>query len=125
MTYLLDINVLLAAIWRDHAAHRAVDRWVNGKLIAVCPFTELGFLRISSHLKGPFKAPMAVCRAVLAEFLAQKKCAFLAADLPGLKSPSESSETVTDVYLAELAGSHGMVLATLDRRLRHPAAELI
>jgi predicted nucleic acid-binding protein len=68
---------------------------------------------------------MAVCRGVLTDFLAQENCGFLAADLPGLKSHSDASEAVTDMYLAELARSHGMVLATLDGRLRHPAVELV
>lgn len=47
---LLDVNVLLALAWSDHADHRRVVRWHSGwapKEWAVCPFVEAGFLRIS------------------------------------------------------------------------------
>jgi len=58
MRYLLDISTLLAAIWQTHSAHEKVDAWLKGKLLVVCPFSELGFLRISTNLRGPFKATM-------------------------------------------------------------------
>ncbi len=43
MTYLLDVNMLIAAIWLDHQDHSAVDAWLPGKKTATCPISELGF----------------------------------------------------------------------------------
>jgi predicted nucleic acid-binding protein len=123
--HLLDISALLAAVWQTHSAHAKVDAWLKGKALVVCPFSELGFLRISSHPKGPFKASMADARKLLADFLEMEQCSFLAADLPGLKSHAKESDMVTDCYLAELAAMHGMKLATLDARIQHKTAQLI
>lgn len=47
---LLDVNILLALLWSDHADHDRVVRWHSSwmpKKWALCPFTEAGFLRIS------------------------------------------------------------------------------
>ena len=49
MTCLLDVSTLLAWLWADHEHHQRVIRWQKGKAIAVCPITELGFLRISTQ----------------------------------------------------------------------------
>jgi predicted nucleic acid-binding protein len=96
-----------------------------GRSLAVCPFTELGFLRISTHPKGPFRAPMADARALPADFLQKNRCEFVPADLPALKSTAGSSAVVTDSYLAKLADAHGLRLATLDTRIKHKAVMLI
>jgi predicted nucleic acid-binding protein len=122
---LLDISTLLAAIWQTHSAHKIADKWVTGKDLAVCPLSELGFLRISTHPKGPFRANMTDARALLDDFLKKNDCSFIPADLPGLQSKAADSETVTDSYLADLAAHHGMKLATLDTRIQHRAAELV
>jgi predicted nucleic acid-binding protein len=42
-----------------------------------------------------------------------------------MDSHPANSDQVTDHYLADLAAKHGLRLATLDRRLKHPAAEMI
>jgi predicted nucleic acid-binding protein len=48
MTYLLDVNTLIAAIWISHAHYTKTDAWLRAKRIALCRISELGFLRISS-----------------------------------------------------------------------------
>ena len=48
MKYLLDVNVLIGAIWRDQTAHKRAMAWLAGKEIVLCPLAELGFLRIST-----------------------------------------------------------------------------
>jgi hypothetical protein len=48
VTYLLDFNMLIAAIWRDHQDQPNVETWLRHKQTATCPISELGFLRISS-----------------------------------------------------------------------------
>ena len=57
MKHLLDVNVLLAAIWVNHSRHAEVFGWLVGKGLVVCPLGELGFLRISTN-KRAINAPM-------------------------------------------------------------------
>ena len=125
MRYLLDISTLLAAIWQTHPLHGNADAWTARNELAICPLSELGFLRISTHPKAPFGAVMRDARLLLGDFLGKHDCVFIPADLPGLQSQAVSSEMVTDSYLAGLAASHAMKLATLDTRIRHKAVHLI
>ena len=46
-------------------------------------------------------------------------------DLAALKSSAKKSDQVTDYYLADLAASKGMNLATLDQGNVHGAVEVI
>jgi predicted nucleic acid-binding protein len=46
MTYLLDVSTLLALLWETHEFNERVTRWQENQSLAVCPITELGFLRI-------------------------------------------------------------------------------
>jgi hypothetical protein len=48
VTYLLDVNMLIAAIWQDHEDQSKVETWLGRKQTATCPISELCFLRISS-----------------------------------------------------------------------------
>jgi toxin-antitoxin system PIN domain toxin len=122
--YLLDINVLLAAIWAQHPQYAIADAWLKGKSVVVCPISELGFIRISSNPKA-IGAPMKDARKALEAFLAETKAARLMDDLPALGSHATTSDQVTDQYLAALAERHGCKLATLDRAIQHPAVEYI
>jgi uncharacterized protein len=124
MTFLLDVNVLIAAIWTTHADHLKVDGWVRNKQLATCPISEAGFLRSSTHPKA-LNSDMATARKLLADFLSKRKVQFIPADLPALKSFPTRSDEVTDFYLAELAAKHQMRLASLDAPITHPVVELI
>jgi predicted nucleic acid-binding protein len=46
--YLLDVNVLLAAMWANHPQHAKAFAWLSGKNVELCPLAELGFLRVST-----------------------------------------------------------------------------
>jgi toxin-antitoxin system PIN domain toxin len=122
--YLLDINVLLAAIWANHPQFPTADAWLTGKSVAVCPLSELGFLRISTNKKA-IGATMEDARKALEKFLVETNAARIADDLPALSSRPTSSDQVIDQYLAALAARHGYRVATLDRQIRHAAVELI
>ncbi len=124
MKYLLDVNLLIACIWKDHAHHAKADRWIADRALVTCPLTELGFLRVSTQPKA-IGASMADARKLLEDFLAKHAVEFIAADLPALRSRPAKSDEVMDHYLSELAGRKNCKLATLDTRLRHPAAELV
>ena len=97
---------------------------VGRKELAVCPLTELGFIRISTNPKV-INAPMAKTRALLKNFLDDRAVKRLSDDVPALDSKPQKSEQVTDFYLATLADRHGMKLATLDGNIKHPAVVLV
>ena len=125
MTYLMDVNVLLAAIWKEHPQHGRADQWLAGKVLATCPIAELGFLRISTLPKGPFRSDMSAARQLLEGFLENWKPQFVNDDLPALHSKPANSDQITDFYLADIAGKNGMKLATFDTGISHPAVENI
>lgn len=124
MKYLLDVNALIAAVWTDHVHHAAVDAWIEGKSLATCPLSELGFLRISTHPKA-FAAKMDDARKLLQDFIAKHETEFVAADLPALQSQARQNAELTDNYLADLAAQKNLKLATLDRAIPHEAVEVI
>jgi predicted nucleic acid-binding protein len=124
MTHLLDVNVLLAAIWQQHPDFAKADAWLTGRQVATCALSELGFLRVSTHQKA-LKADMTASRQLLQAFLEKHKAQFVPADLPALKSLAKKSEELTDLYLAELASSKGMKLASFDTAIKHGAVEVI
>jgi predicted nucleic acid-binding protein len=123
--YLLDVNILIAAIWRDHEDQPRVERWLRGKQTATCPISELGFLRISTGETFPFRAEPQLCRAALSEFVRKHRCCFIPDDFSPRSISAESSRQFTDLYLAELAEKHRMNLATLDTRISHRSVEIV
>lgn len=124
MKYLLDVNVLLAAIWSDHSRHGEAFAWLEGKSIVLCPLAELGFLRISTNKKA-LNAPRDKARELLEKFASERKAERVWDDLPPLSSRPKTSEQVTDFYLADLAAKHGVKLATFDEQITHSARELV
>jgi uncharacterized protein len=124
MRYLLDVNVLLAAIWSKHADHPKAKAWLDNKDVVLCPISELGFLRISCHRRA-FNFAMKDARHGLRQFAAQMKASKIADDLEALDSHPQNSEQVTDHYLADLATKHGLKLATLDGNVSHAVVEVI
>jgi toxin-antitoxin system PIN domain toxin len=125
MTHLLDVNLLLAAIWDEHPQHARVFEWLKDKKVGVCPITELGFIRISTNTKSSFNAPMKKTRELLEGFLSERAVQRISDDLPALESNPSKSDEVTDCYLAELAAHHGWKFATMDRGIKHPAVALV
>jgi len=124
MTYLLDVSSLLALLWETHEFNERVTRWQENQSLAVCPITELGFLRISTE--PSFGLSPAEARRLLREWKNVRKPAFVSCDLSPLEAdqPPSSGKT-TDFYLASLAAKHGMVWATLDGVVAHPEAFFI
>ena len=121
MTYLLDVSTLLAWLWRDHEHHGRVMSWQAGKPVAICPITELGFLRISTQ--PVFGATMEEAREMLSQWHQRAKPSYLPCDLPVLDgTPAPASGKTTDFYLADLAQKYRMQWATLDESSAHPSA---
>jgi len=124
MKCLLDVNILVAAILDSHTQHRIADKWLDGKALVTCPLSETGFLRVVTHPKI-YGVPMPVAREALSDFISRHEPVFVPDDLKALKSSAQTSEQVTDFYLADLASTHHMKLATFDTRISHHAVEVI
>jgi uncharacterized protein len=126
MTYLLDVNVLLALSWPGHKFHRTAQQWFARNATrgwATCPMVEAGFIRI---ITNPAFSPKAVSpkEALQALAISTKHPAhhFWPDDIPIADAlakfdPIGGHQHVTDAYLLGLAIHHGGKLATLDRRL--------
>jgi uncharacterized protein len=122
--HLLDVDVLLAAIWANHPQHAKAFTWLNGKNVVLCPLAELGFLRISTNRKA-IGAPMAEARKLLKQFAKDRKADRISDDLAALDSHPGNSEEVTDTYLADLAAKHGARFGTFDQTIAHTAVDVI
>ena len=122
MTWLLDVSTLVARLVQSHEHHQRVNAWWPGHLIAVCPITELGFLRVACALGST----MDDARTVLAEFLRDEAPLFIPCDRRALDSAIVASpRKSTDIYLADLAAARGWRFATLDEGITHSVADLI
>ena len=131
MSFLLDVNVLIALIDRTHVNHDAAHEWfagVGSANWATCPITENGVIRIVGRTSYPNSpgSPTAVA-ALLRKLSALPGHVFWPdmlsllnaslVDISGLTSPRQ----VTDSYLLALAVSRSGQLATFDRRLSSKA----
>ncbi|HZU91817.1 MAG TPA: TA system VapC family ribonuclease toxin [Stellaceae bacterium] len=127
MTFLLDVNVLIALIDPTHVGHDAAHRWfaATGAVSwATCPLTENGVIRIVGHPKYPNSAdsPAAVApivarlRALPGHVFWKDDFSLMASavvDVARIATPAQ----VTDTYLLALAVANKGQLATFDRRL--------
>ena len=127
MTYLLDVNVLIALIDPVHVQHDAAHDWFakqGQESWATCPLTENGVMRIVGHARYPNSpgTPAAVAQ-LMTGLCALPGRVFWPDDISLLDSKKLdaarllSSAQVTDSYLLGLAVAHDGKLATLDRRL--------
>jgi uncharacterized protein len=127
VTYLLDVNVLVALIDPNHVGHDAAHHWfesIGARAWATCPITENGVIRIVGNVKYPSTpgSPAEVAR-IIGQMRQLPGHSFWADDI-SLLSDERVDETqlltsaqVTDTYLLALAVAHDGKLATFDRRL--------
>lgn len=127
MTFLLDVNVLIALIDPDHDRHDDAHDWFAARgrhAWATCPVTENGALRIVGQPRYPNSpgSPAAVL-PILTGLCALPGHVFWPDDI-SLMDPARidagrllSSGQLTDTYLLALAQAHRGQLATFDRRL--------
>lgn len=124
---LLDVNVLIALAWPNHAHHAAAGRWLRDHETAgwaTCPVTEIGFVRISSNPRAlPYACPPAEAVAILQGMRTLDTHRFWPDDVticdPTLMDAGRLAvhSQVTDAHLLALAKRHGGCLASFDRRL--------
>ena len=133
MTFLLDVNVLIALVDPTHVGHDAAHRWFDhqGRLAwATCPLTENGLIRIVGHPKYPNSpGSPAVVAGIVARLRTLPGHVFWPDDISLAATehvdPAQllTSGQVTDSYLLALAVYHGGRLATFDRRLSVKAVQ--
>lgn len=127
MTFLLDVNVLIALIDSNHVAHDAAHEWfeeTGHADWATCPLVENGVMRIVGHHRYPGSpgSPGGVA-TILNAMRGLSGHQFWSDDLSLLTSELVDSRRilisahVTDTYLLALAKSKGAFLASLDRRM--------
>jgi uncharacterized protein len=133
VTFLLDVNVLIALIDPGHVAHDDAHGWfeVTGKSAwATCPITENGVLRIVGNQKYPNSpgSPAVVAQIVTKlrtlhghSFWPDDVSLVGCGDIDAAKILT--SAQVTDTYLLALAKAHGGQLASFDRKLTTAAVK--
>ena len=123
MTFLLDVNVLMAVLWENHEHHQVARAWLRRTTdFATCPVTQLGFARVSSHPALGYSMSPDQAFGVLRAFLADARHHFVPDDLSCEDRALHtdlivSANQVTDHYLVALAQHHRFTLATLDEPL--------
>lgn len=123
---LLDVNVLVALLDRDHVDHSRARDWLDDEIAAgwaSCAITENGFVRVISQPRYPSPVSPAEAIGVLGRARGSGHHAFWACDVSLLdgqvvdRSRLHGPRQVTDAYLLALAVAHGGRFVTFDRSL--------
>lgn len=122
---LLDVNVLIALMDPDHAAHERVHAWAAeglGDGWATCALTQNGFVRVMSQPRYPSPVPVGAAIELLTQATADSRHAFWSCELPLTDSSILSSRLlghrqITDTYLLALALANAGCLVTLDANI--------
>lgn len=129
MTYLLDVNALVALGLVHHEFHGRVATWLRAEhfpSLATCSITELGFLRVLAQASG-YGFTIAQARTLLLQMKKAKAPAFTFIaddhDVSLLPAWVKTAGQTTDGHLLKLAGAKQALLATLDVGI--PGAYLI
>lgn len=132
MSYLLDVNVLVAWGWRDHLDHSRTASWIasqkiqRGVYLYTSPIPEIGFIRVSvQRAYGTVSVREAsdVLRGMLDSL--GKRHRFLPDDLNVSDWPlwCVTPSRTTDAHLFQLASRHRLRLLSLDTGI--PGAKII
>jgi predicted nucleic acid-binding protein len=121
--YLLDVNALIGWHHADSPHHQPFHAWaglVGRRNLHTCAHAELGFIRVSmqafAYTLGQAQEALAATKAECGGFVVE-------APSPRLAAWATSAGRTTDAYLAQLAATHGLTLATFDRHI--PASAFI
>jgi len=123
VTYLLDVNALLALAHAAHVHHGRMEVWVRSLArrdrLATCAITELGFVRIAPQVR--LSPDVAGARDLLSVLRRNRRRPFvrLADELGADSLPSwvRTPAQTTDGHLVALAAARDARLATLDEAI--------
>ncbi len=124
MSYLLDVNSLIAMGYKKHEFHQRVTLWAKGKNLLTCSISEIGFVRVLSGLPEADVTP-SLCRQLLAQMKVDWKMQLLPDHRSAETLPDwvRRAKQVTDGHLLDLAQANTAQLATTDAGI--PGAFLI
>jgi predicted nucleic acid-binding protein len=125
VSYLLDVNALLAWEHRNSPHHAVFHVWarrVGRANLWTCAHTELGFLRVSMQVFG---YSLAQATAALAELKQHAGGFVAAAPSPRLPSWASAAAKTSDAYLTQVARANKLLLATHDAGIKDGVVELI
>ncbi len=124
---LLDLNVLIALTEPCHTHHKKARNWFTStgkESWGICPFTETGFLRITTNPAfGPGPRTMGQAIAVLQSLKKYPGFCYWQINKSWLDLTARFAgrifghQQVTDAYLLGLAIAENGVLATFDRAI--------
>ena len=126
MSALLDINVLLALLDRDHVLHERGRRWFEqevGHGWASCAVTQNGFIRVLSQPGYPSPVSTRTAIELLATATSADHHEYWGSDVSILDetifdhSRIHGPRQLTDVYLLGLAARHHGRLVTFDQTI--------
>ena len=126
MRALLDINVLLALLDRDHILHEAGRLWFEQEVRhgwASCAVTQNGLVRILSQPSYPSPVSTGSAIQLLATATSAAHHEYWRSDLSILDetifdhSRIHGPRQLSDVYLLGLAAQHGGRLVTFDQAI--------
>ena len=124
MSWLLDVNALVALAHQGHADHNRMISWYaslidSGATLATCSITEIGFVRVSIQAGFERNAPDAVETLTGLKQSSQIPFQFINDPLGADRLPDYvlGSKQVTDGHLLALAQDSLMQLATLDKAI--------
>ena len=124
MTYLLDVNALVAWHHAGSPHHARFHAWaadVGRTNLRTCALTELGFIRVSMQVFGYTRQQAA---KELSEM--KKGIGFIEhAPSPRLPQWVTTAARTSDGYLVQLAMAAGITLATFDAGIKDPAVTSI
>lgn len=126
MRALLDVNVLVALLDPQHAAHEAAYRWLATNLVdgwATCPLTENGCLRLLTNPRYTRPMTPGLVLSKLDEAMHTGHHEFWPDDLSitsarFYRDHLRGHQQVTDMYLLGLTVNRGGRLVTFDQRIR-------
>jgi len=134
MTYLLDVNVLLALAWPMHVHHGPAQEWFGNHHRsgwATCGVTESGFIRVSSNRRATPAARSPGEAALLLHRMCQLDGHVFLDDSVRLSKHPEvisahvhGSSQVTDAHLILIARASSASLVTFDRGVAQLAPSL-
>lgn len=128
---LLDVNAMIALLWKQHPFHEACVRWmVKGGRSgwATCAITEAGFVRIVCNPAFTKQAPSVHQAISLLESAKEHQPGhhfwrdeLSMAEAAAHWNPPLGHKQVTDAYLLGLVHRYKGTMVTFDQRIQHLA----
>jgi uncharacterized protein len=127
---LVDINIVLALLARNHVHHARVRKWFGAarrERVGLCRFVQLGVIRLlgNSSIMGEHAIAAIAGWELISALLDDERVEYACEPL-GLEThlanflnrPMNPGKLVSDAYLAAFAVADARTLATLDRGFR-------